>query len=75
MSVVHAKIAVCGFTGIIADTYITRLSVLSKAERYRIRSLNHQACKGESQKMSLKVKVFLLKELYFIHFAQFMHIV
>ena len=57
--VILAKIAVYGFTGIIEDTYITRYSVLSKAERYRTSSLNHQARKVSPKKMSSKVKVSL----------------
>jgi len=56
MPAILAKIAICGFTGIIADMYITGFSVLSKAERYETRSLNFQACKVSPKKMSLKVK-------------------
>jgi len=55
------EIAICGFTGIIADMHITRFSVLSKAERYRTRSLNHQACKGEPPKDAFKSKDFSIK--------------
>jgi len=57
MPAILAEIAIYGFTGIIADIYITRISVLTKAERYRTRSLNHQTCKASPKKMSLKVKV------------------
>jgi hypothetical protein len=52
-------ITVCGFTGIIADMYITRFSVLSKAERYRPDLSTTQHAKVSLKKMSLKVKVSL----------------
>jgi hypothetical protein len=53
------------FTGIIADTYITGFSVLSKAERYRTRPLNHQACQGGSPKDVFKSKGFFIKRTLF----------
>jgi hypothetical protein len=54
-----AKIAVCIFTGIIADKYITRFSVLSKSERNRTGSLA-PACKGEPKKDVFKSKGFFI---------------
>jgi hypothetical protein len=35
--------------------------VMSKAERYRTRSLNHQACKGEPQKDVFKSRGFCIR--------------
>ena len=60
MPAILAKIAVCGFAGITADTYITRFSVLSKAPRDiepDLSTTNTKHAKVSPQKMSLKVKV------------------